>query len=187
MDINWKELEKTLLSLTKNSIEWFGSEHEDEVFYGFAYDCNSQYGDAGICFNTEDSLRKLAKKMYPKMSAKKVNDELRWDPGDWEYRGVNYDSIYNVEASWEMEWEPFSSKLHKIIAAHRVDSIEAFKSVSRITDCFLTAVCRVLIELETSDVFNCVNKTDDFKVFAVDNDEDLAEGWHRLNKIRKVR
>jgi hypothetical protein len=52
------EIKKQLLDFSINGVENFLNEHSDLEFYSFAYDCNAEYGEVNLCFNTEKDFKK---------------------------------------------------------------------------------------------------------------------------------
>ena len=56
--IDYKALENELLEFTKNEVLQFLAEHPNEVFYAFAFDCNAEYAEVNLCFNTEEAFSK---------------------------------------------------------------------------------------------------------------------------------
>ncbi|MEC5126637.1 hypothetical protein VSU19_07750 [Verrucomicrobiales bacterium BCK34] len=52
--VDWQNVEDVLFRLTVNDISKFAEEHPEVEFYGFAFDCNADYGQAMPCLNTPD-------------------------------------------------------------------------------------------------------------------------------------
>jgi len=116
MEIDWPTLEDRLFDLAAQDIKRFASKHRDETFYGFAFDCNSEYGNVLLCLNTPDSLRQTAIEYATNPPNQEAYDaiernmeailgrktssqdkpttpedkekELRWSLGDWKYEGT---------------------------------------------------------------------------------------------------
>lgn len=194
MTPNWPTLEKTLFRLAADDIQTFAEGHSDETFYGFAFDCNSEYGQVLFCFNTPDEFQQRAKyyatkprhlglarsldeqfgtnyeqqvSQKPRKTPEEYEDKLRWKLGDWKYQGFN-------SPRFESEWESFEDMVTEACL---------FRNAAKQN--FMAAVCRVVIRLESDGVFHSLNRTDDFKVYAADHDEVAADSWERLLRQRE--
>ncbi len=208
MKIDWNELENCLFNITVDAINQFASSHQDETFYGFAFDCNSEYGNVLLCFNTPESLRqrsieyadnstqpswfdqvnrdieeKLGKKIFdepeqttPEEEAK----ELRWSLGDWKYQDFSWDSEI-----LESGWDSFEQAvLDQCSEEQENDEEDEETFMTPVQEKFMLSMCRVLIRLEGSKVFNTLKLTADFKVYVADHDEWEKESWSRLESVR---
>ena len=73
-DPNWEELASLLLELTASEVKDFAESHDDEEYYGFFFDCHSEYGQVLLCVNTEEahqrSLEEYRKRWAPKRCAR---------------------------------------------------------------------------------------------------------------------
>ncbi|MBW2734736.1 MAG: ankyrin repeat domain-containing protein [Deltaproteobacteria bacterium] len=83
-------LEGQLLEDARSAVATFGAEHQDEVFYGFVFDCNADEGGGVLfCFAPAaeaDASEASAPAKDPK--------ELCWQPGDWKYQGFEEREYY---------------------------------------------------------------------------------------------
>ena len=64
MNTEIKEPEKIknrILDFTIKSVENFLVENPELEFYAFAFDCNVEYAELGLCFNTETSFQETLK------------------------------------------------------------------------------------------------------------------------------
>jgi hypothetical protein len=200
MSIDWVKLEDRLYSLCVEEIERFAQAHADETFYGFALDCNSDYGEVFLCLNTPEDLhqravhystaplspgweeigRRMAERFGipyeppPLKSVEENEDRLRWSLGDWKYHAFNSDQ-------WHTEWEPFQ----EAVTDASMDEDDDDSSSSELQTQFMRAACRVLLRLESAGVFEALQRTDDFKTWVADHDESHEDSWERLASVRR--
>jgi hypothetical protein len=196
MNIDWRTLEDHLFSLAMADIRRFADAHRDEQFYGFAFDCNSDYGQILLCLNTQESLRETALQYATNPPNKEVWDrinkalgfpsdeqretpaeyeqELCWSLGDWKYQGFN-------TKAFDSGWASFGTDVLNACMDEEEDK-ETFLKPTQ--DRFLRAVCRVLLRLEIEGGFQRLNRTDDFGTFVTDHDEPDEVAWHRLETVR---
>lgn len=199
MSIDWSKLEDCLYSLCVKEIGKFAQAHGEDTFYGFALDCNSDYGEVFLCLNTSEDLhqraihystapespgweaigRKNAERLgipykpAPRKPVEENEERLRWSLGDWKYHGFNSNK-------WHTEWEPFQEAVSDACMDEEGDSYS-----SPIHKQFMRAACRVLIRLESAGVFEVLRRTDDFKTWVADHDESDEDSWERLAAVRR--
>lgn len=200
MTIDWELLEQTLYDFTKTDIELFSKTFPRERLYGFAFDCNSEYGQVLLCANTEEDLRKQAEKyakgdspnaeafrkisekfgLEPSQPSDDVDaeiDELRWALGDWKYQGFE-------SAAFQDGWSPHASAVLNWCLDHDEESDpETFMTPTQAE--FMCRACRVMVRLEQDKAFNALNRTEDFKTWVADHDEPDEISWDRLNEVRR--
>lgn len=195
--LDWSEIENLLFDLAIADIASFATAHPDEAFYGFAFDCNADYGQALLCLNTPEHLElasrgehlpaevsagyeKLRKKLGlvpdrtpPDERAK----ELRWSLGAWKYQDFN-------SPRFDQSWMPIQKQIRSAAFPDVVDESQERMRLALAQE-FLKTVCRVLIRLESSGAFDSLNKTGDFQAGVFDHDEWEATSWERLDSVRK--
>ena len=171
--MKWTAVEKTLYDASLAALTRFAAEHLAERFYGFIFDVNADYGEVLLCLNTESALAEWARTHYPEYSTAKVEEQLRWNAGDWEYQGFNTDEPYSNE--WEKSWSETKDRI--AVAALEDDDV---------CEEFLESVCRVLIRLERSPAFLRIQREAHFKTLVSDHDEDLEDSRERLARIRAM-
>ena len=191
--MNLERIEKTLYELAARELAVFGSGHRNTVFYGFAFDCNADYGEVLLCLNDELSLRAHAeeskskpaspflprfdkmmrekygivpKAPYEAWSIEEIMEDFRWNPGDWKFQG-----FYNC--SDDSEWDDIADAVQ--------DEIQDEED----REPFLEGVCRVLIQLEADHIFDCLNCSPNFRGLVIDHDESIEKAWDRLSRVRK--
>jgi hypothetical protein len=204
MDIDWQALERLLVELSKADIQRFAAEHRDETFYGFAFDCNSDYGQVLLCLNSPDDLHRAAvqyskgdtpgKEAWAEIRRKlnatlglpldegpplKTPEEeevsLRWSLGDWKYQGFN-------SVDFEKGWESFEEAVSEACSDEEQDE-ETFMTPTQ--DRFMRAACRAVIRLEMTGAFDALKRTADFKTYVADHDESQEDSWSRLQAVRQ--
>jgi len=151
-----EELETILYPLIEDSISTFCMNYEGDKFYSIALDCNSAYGDVLLCANTKAYL-------------KNSDANTRWSLADWKYHGFNMDT-----QKWNKLW----------IQSAQPNAFE--NKVEPNTEMFMTMICRTIIKLEQSVVYDIIPKTYDFRFVSADHDETVSEGSKRIRKIRAL-
>ena len=118
--IDWDSLERTLLRLAEVDVREFARKHPHETFYGFAFDCNSEYGEVGLCVNTTGLLKvqraapnpnaaffaSLDKKLGFNVSSAAKSRKSRWELGDWGYQGFN-------SKAFDKQWRRYQTAVTK--------------------------------------------------------------------------
>jgi Domain of unknown function (DUF4303) len=188
--INWDSLERTLFRLTKMNLREFAKNHAGETFYGFAFDCNSEYGEVGLCANTNRLLNvqraapdpnaefwaSLDKKLGLGGSSAAGRRKSRWELGDWHYQGFN-------SKAFERGWRQFQTAVIKRCMVEEEDE-ETFMTPTQSR--FMEAACRVLIRLERDGSFDVLKRTANFATLAMDHDESESDARARLRRIRRT-
>ena len=203
MNIDWPALEACLFRLSAREIRRFAAAHAAETFYGFMFDCNSEYGQVLLCLNTPESLRdsavqyatnpplqeafdairrdieeKIGKKIFDKRTPKSAEEnekEHRWSPGDWKYQGFNSEDF-------DRGWDSFESAVLEQCEEEEQDE-ETFMRPTQVR--FMEAACRILLRLERENVFGVLNRTPDFSTLARDHDEDEADARARFEEVSR--
>jgi len=80
-----------LLEFTKEEVKKFLELYPHKVFYAFAYDCNAEYAEVNLCFNTEEdfleTLESYQKGEYSEhYKSEESIMELKYNTGDWNYQ-----------------------------------------------------------------------------------------------------
>lgn len=182
MAIDWDAFEVQLLDSTVREIAAFAAANASATFYGFMFDCNSDYGQVLLCLNTDASLQKQAESyktkhagLYANETVDDIKQSLRWNAGDWEYQGFS-------SGSFEDDLSDFESAVSDATMDEEEDE-ETFMTPTQ--DRFMRSVCRVLIQLERINAFNCLARTADFQAFVADHDETDDDSWTRLRMARE--
>ena len=169
------EIKKQLLDFTVNSVDNFLNEHPNLDFYSFAYDCNAEYAEINLCFNTETEFEKTLKhyqtgefsKHY--QSEEDIND-LKFNTGDWEYQCFETLNVLTDD------------ELTKIFNDLPEDD---YKSWNEFVGNLLEIFCETLIEFTNTETFKKIPKTDNFLTFCIDHDEDFEDAIKRLENVKK--
>lgn len=188
--IGWESLERTLMRLTTADLRQFAKKHPQETFYGFAFDCNSEYGELGLCANTNELLK--AQRAAPDPNAafwasldKKLGlgggspsakqRKSRWDLGDWDYQGFN-------TTAFDRAWRRFQSTITQRCEGEEQDK-RSFMTPTQAR--FMEAVCRVLVRLERGGAFDVLQRTRNFSTLAMDHEESESIARGRLQRVRR--
>jgi hypothetical protein len=180
MSIQWPKLEDRLYRLSSDAIRSFARQHRDEAFYGFMFDCSADYGEVGLCLNTNEYLQDRMADFRSKFPDSDP-EPLRWNAGDWKYQGFNRQAD-ELSERFESRWQTWQEKVEEewMEECEEVDPDE-----SKTTANFLEAVCRVLCRLEANDDFACLKRTSVFKALVADHDESQEDSWARLERVRR--
>lgn len=175
-EIDYNKIQKELLAFTKTEVSNFLTEHPNEIFYAFAFDCNAEYAEVNLCFNTESAFSALlsesqsGKYKASYQTAEQIN-ELKYNTGDWEYQSFSTQYVLGEDELFGDEDDE--------------NEDEDGEPNKAITENLLLHFSKVLIEFTKTEEFQKIPKTPDFKVFCIDHDEDLDEAELRLSKFTK--
>ena len=176
---DWKRLEETLRRASAEAIGTFASAHGGESFYGFALDCNPDYGEVLLCLNTEAGLARTAAGHYADWSPREVEGRLRWSLGDWRYHAFNTEPP--CAEAWERAWSATVERIQEAFA--EAEDAEADDMEER----FLVSACRVLLALEKDGAFDALGRDPGFKTLVAGHDEVIEDSWARLLRVRNRR
>lgn len=182
MEIVWSHVENTIVATAISCFKEFAAQHRDEEFYGFSLDCHATCFENLGHFNTEALLRETAldyqtrhAELYTGWTVKQIEENLRWEAGDWSYFEVfnpcDFDEEYNQLV------------LNAIRHFHPIPCDEMAEP--SVYDKFLEMSCRVAIRLETENVFKDFNTTPQFRVLCADHDESIEDGERRFKPFAK--
>ena len=171
MPVDWKLVQDALFDLASGAVRRFAPE-PDEVFYGFAFDINPDYGGVLLCLNTVGDFEDT-KVRYAGESAERL-ESIRWNTGDWRYQGFE-------DEKFAAGWDPFESQIND-------ESVEQFsKEPCSTFEMMLGSACLVMLRMERSGAFDDLNCTADFKTCVCGSDEGVEKGWTRFNAIRNAK
>lgn len=169
------KLKTQLLDFAINAVETFLKEHPDLEFYAFAFDCNSEYAEVNLCFNTEDDFKLTLNNYQSGKYAKEYQsqeaiNELKFNTGDWEYQcfdGINLlteqelEMILGENSEWDdyKSWKKFLKSLNELFS-------------------------ETLIDFSKTETFQKIPKTAGFLAFSIDHDEDFEDAIKRLEKLK---
>jgi hypothetical protein len=188
--IAWDSLERTLLRLSTAELRRFAKKHPKEAFYGFAFDCNSEYGEVGLCANTNELLKAQRAASDPNAAFwasldKKLGlgggspptkqRKSRWDLGGWDYQGFNTTAFNRV-------WRQFQSAVTKQCEGEEEDA-HTFMTPTQAR--FMEAACRVLVRLKRGGAFDILQRTRNFATLAIDHEESESMARTRLQRIQR--
>ena len=169
------EIKKQLLDFTVNSVDSFLNEHPNLEFYSFAYDCNAEYAEINLCFNTETEFEKTLKDYHTGKYSEHYQSEeeinyLKFSTGDWKYQC--FETIYVLT----------DDELTKIFNDLPEDD---YKSWNEFVETLREIFCETLLDFSKTETFKKIPKTDNFLAFCIDHDEDFKEAVERLKNIKK--
>ncbi len=170
-----ERVKKEVLAFAELRVGHFLAVYPQKVYYAFAFDCNAEYGEINLCFNTEtdfqDTLADYRSGPYADayLTEEAVID-LRYNTGDWEYQSI--DTLYPIS---QLELDEIANELTD-------DNLESWKSViQKILSLFEDS----LSLFKQTDTYKQIRKTDDFIAFCIDHDEEVLEALARQTKDKK--
>jgi len=149
---------KEILKQIQDDINLFLKEHLEEKYYCFAFDCNSEYAQILVCFNTEEDFTKTWEKYNYQTDEDYI--EIRYNTGDWKYQGF---AEYEVLTEDEM------------INLYGDDIDLNISEMMKFNYQLLELFCN-------TETFRAIPKTDDFKILCTDHDTDLVEALENTEK-----
>ena len=178
--VDWKSVEDVLFLISAEYLQGFNTFHRKKMFYGFAFDCNADYGQVFVCANTPATLKSQAGKnktespdLYGQQSIEDIEKDLRWSLGNWEFQAFTTDGFSDA-------WQPIE---HFLVDAIPWDDDDDHR-IQEFRDSFMETACRCMIRLESQGILNAFSRTNDFKTFVADHDESDEDSWSRLEAIR---
>lgn len=166
---------KQVLDFTVQGVESFLKANPSMVFYAFAYDCNAEYSEVNLCFNTEQAFAKtLANYQQGEyseyyQSPEQIN-ELKFNTGDWEYQCFETHHIFSEQALGEI-----------FQALPEDDDCSRNAFVESIMEIF----CKSLLLFLNTETYQKIPKSPQFLAFCIDHDEDFETAENRLNSVKK--
>jgi len=155
---------------TRNSVNIFLQKHRDFTFYAFAFDCNAEYAEVNLCFNTEEDFTKTLYsyqngKFSESYKTEQAIYELKYNTGDWKFQC--FDTMYILE----------EDEMAEIYGEDIEEQVNDFMQIFR----------NVLLDFSLTSEFNNIPKTNDFKILCIDHDEDIEQAELEFNKLKAIR
>ena len=168
--LDTNKIKKELLLFTKESVTEFLKVNNDFNFYAFAFDCNAEYAEVNLCFNTEISFEKTLRSYqsgeYAKYyQSKESINELKYNTGDW---------AYQCFATTYVLTDDESADIYEDYMERQVDDL-------------MKLFCDALLDFTLTEEYNNIPKTEDFKILCCDHDESIEDSELRLNQIKHLR
>lgn len=147
------DIEKMFID-SKKAIEDFAKEHSSETFYAFSIDASL------LCLNSvegfEGTLTAYQNK-YPESYSKPEDIEnLKFNTGDWDYQG-----FFSLRDGFD---DNLYSEHYDLPMEHDIYEGEAFEALMQST-AYHHAMKALMQKLLDSNVFDLLNKTQDFRAF----------------------
>lgn len=164
------EIKIELLKFTTVEVEKFLRQNPGKVFYGFAFDCNTEYAEVNLSFNTEEDFETTLQE-YQQEDPNDFQDEedilqLKYNPGDWTFLCIATTYVF-TESELDEKYNDGEHAWEKFLK----DLMDVFTST--------------LIEFSKTKSFEKIPKTKDFKFFCIDHDENFEDAEKRLQDMIK--
>lgn len=175
--LNKHNTKEILLDFTIKGVEKFLKENPDLEFYAFAYDCNAEYAEVNLCFNTEIDFEKTLRQYQIGDYSKYYQTEddikdLKFNTGDWDYQCFETINVLT------------DAQLTEIFNELPEDD---YKSWKEFVENLMKLFCECLVDFTKTKTYQKIPKTKDFIVFCIDHDEDFEEAMERLEKTRIIK
>jgi len=149
------KLQELLHQITIDTLK-FLSQNPTLQFYSVGFDCNAEYAEILLCFNTEEAFQKtLRHYQNGKYSDLYQTEEdildLRFNTGDWDYQGISTYTVFTEEELTEMYGDDYE-KMAKEMMDFNYQLMQKFSQ----TTCYRS-----------------IPKTDNFKPICIDHEEDV--------------
>lgn len=160
---NWAEYEAILYPVLHEAIIRVSKKYPNIQFYGMCIDCNAEYGQVLLHLNTESDIIENKKEEY-------------WDVGDWEYFDL-MDELQNNDNFFNKAWKRYEDYI--------VENMFQDDEENPIED-FMVMISKVANKLQNSEAIKTLNKTQNFRIVAADHDEDIEDGYERMEKLKNA-
>lgn len=180
--INKQEVKNTLLAFTIEGVEQFLAENPALEFYAFAYDCNAEYAQVSLCFNTETDFQETLKDYQSGEYAEyyqteeDIND-LRYNTGDWEFQCFDTINVLSDEELTAIFNEIYPEK----------KKVEDYTLWNEFVESLMHLFCEVMIDFSQTDTYKKIPKTSNFISYCIDHDEDVETAFERFEKMNGVK
>ncbi|MGD1840247.1 MAG: DUF4303 domain-containing protein [Thermonemataceae bacterium] len=174
MKEKFDNIKTELLRFTELEVEKFLLHNSNKTYYAFAYDCNAEYAEVNLCFSTEEEFKKTLNhyqngEYSQYYQIKEDILDLKYNTGDWEYQCFASMNVFS-----ENELTEIFQKLPD----------DDHKSWHSFTEQLMQLFTLTLFEFSETKTFDKISKTNDFKFFCIDHDEDFEDVENRLMKIK---
>jgi hypothetical protein len=171
--MNTAALKEKIIAFTVESVEAFLIKYPDLQFYAFAYDCNAEYAEINLSFNTETDFAKTLltyQQKYPNTyQAQEDIQSLKYNSSDWTY--LCFESIYIFS----------DEELTEIFQSLPEDD---YKSWHEFVESLMRLFCECLIDFTKSETFKKIPKTSDFKCICSNHDESVEDTQKRMEEVK---
>ncbi len=155
-------IKQTLLAFTVDKVEQFLRENPELIFYAFAYDCNAEYAEVNLCFNTQQDFENSL-----------IESQAKY-PCDYLLDSQITDFKYNI-GNWAFQCFESIQLLTENQLTDLFDSLpeDNYQSWHRVVAELMQLFDECLLEFLKSDSFKKIPKTQDFIAFSIDHDEEV--------------
>ena len=134
----------------------FLAENPALKFYSVGFDCNAEYAEILLCFNTEEAFQKTLKhyqsgKYGHLYQTEEQIFDLRFNTGDWDYQGVSAYTAFSEDELTELYQEDYEKM-----------RIEMMDFNYQLMQKFCQTAC-----------YKSIPKTNNFRPICIDHEEDV--------------
>ncbi len=174
--IDEQKIKEKLLGFTQESVEKFLKNNLSLEFYSFAYDCNAEYAEVNLCFNTEGDFRKTL---------------IRYQTGEFSRYYQTESEIYNLKYNTG-NWDYQCFETINVLTEKELNNIleqmpdDEYKTWLAFSEDLMKIFCKCLIDFTQTEIYNNIPKTKDFMAFCIDHDEDIEDALKRMEHVRNT-
>lgn len=158
-----------ILNFTRQEVAQFLAHHPNETFYAFAFDCNAEYGELNLCFNTETEFQKMLSEYYPDRADNQTSppdyNELKFNTGNWGYQC--FATLYVMS----------EDKLCQIYST----------DINRQVNELMIIFTKAIIRFKHDSVYQSIAKSTDFRVICIDHDENIIDATQRFIEQESIK
>ncbi len=178
---DWKAMEAVIRAGICECIANVAKQYPDQIFFGFALDCQVSYGSIGFSFGTTSYLDFLAAQLHTTgdILSEPALHERVWSLGDWPIDCVNEQMAPRFTDAWR-RWEEQIEQVgyqEIYIKGDNLDQLEEFH------EHLLTCFAKILHHSYIDGDFHALRLHDKFRLIVIDHDETLATAFDRINAI----
>lgn len=181
--IDWRQIEDILLRLAEQQVGRLAERTRGEVFYGIGFDCSAESGELLICANTNAHLAKVAaetlkrsSQYYVGKTVPDVEEDLRWQFGEWKYHGFNLN-----DPSWSEEWADVENTITN--ATNLLVCNRKWPELAATKEAFMQMASRALMRLKSTRPTLALERASGFAVLCAEHNEGPDEGFRRMSSL----
>lgn len=156
-----EKIKQQLLEFTIQGVEKFLKQYPELEFYAFAYDCNAEYAEVGLCLNTiecfEETLQRYQHGYAEHYQTVEQINDLKFSMGDWEFLGFDMFFVQQIDDIY--------NQLPKDDDQSKNEFIESV----------MILFSEVILEFTQTETYKAIPKTPDFIAYAMDHDESFTD------------
>ena len=165
-----QQIKQTILDFASSGVQTFRQNNPGLVFNAFAFDCNAEYAEINLCFNTEEGFSKTLNNFRKKNPKDILNEEevlhFKYNTGNWVYQCFDTTNILT------------DAQLDEIFQTMPDDDYQTWEKFIDDLKLLFTESLQSFIQTE---IYKNIPKTKDFITYCIDHDETVEIALKRMN------